>query len=128
MKTPDLQRTAYTVECFLNALRLEDGPARTQVEDRRDYDPIVVGRHAFGDQYRATDVVIPGPGKLRLVWDGNKGEKIDLDVFEFPSAGVAMAAPHESFEDVLRAADRAMYRAKRETKELETGETATLAT
>ncbi len=44
------------------------------------------------------------------------------------SAGVAMAAPHESFEDVLRAADRAMYRAKRETKELETGETATLAT
>jgi isocitrate dehydrogenase len=54
-------------------------------------DPIVVGRHAFGDQYKATDTLIPGPGKLRLVWDGDNGEKIDLDVFDFPSAGVAMA-------------------------------------
>ena len=54
-------------------------------------DPIVVGRHAFGDQYKATDTLIPGPGKLRLVWDGENGEKIDLDVFDFPSAGVAMA-------------------------------------
>ena len=54
-------------------------------------DPIVVGRHAFGDQYRATDTRIPGPGKLRLVFDGEDGTKIDLDVFDFPSAGVAMA-------------------------------------
>ncbi|ASJ91583.1 NADP-dependent isocitrate dehydrogenase [Porphyrobacter sp. CACIAM 03H1] len=54
-------------------------------------DPIVVGRHAFGDQYRATDTLIPGPGKLRLVFDGEDGTKIDLDVFDFPSAGVAMA-------------------------------------
>ena len=54
-------------------------------------DPIVVGRHAFGDQYKATDTLIPGPGKLRLVWDGVDGEKIDLDVFDFPSPGVAMA-------------------------------------
>ncbi|MCL9981823.1 MAG: NADP-dependent isocitrate dehydrogenase [Erythrobacter sp.] len=54
-------------------------------------DPIVVGRHAFGDQYKATDTLIPGPGKLRLVWDGDNGDKIDLDVFDFPSAGVAMA-------------------------------------
>ncbi len=48
-------------------------------------DPIVVGRHAFGDQYRATDTLIPGAGKLRLVFEGADGEKIDLDVFEFES-------------------------------------------
>ncbi len=54
-------------------------------------DPIVVGRHAFGDQYRATDTLIPGPGTLRLVFDGENGESIDLEVFKFPSAGVAMA-------------------------------------
>jgi len=53
-------------------------------------DPIVIGRHAYGDQYRATDTRIPGPGKLRMVWDGDNGEKIDLDVFDFPSSGVAM--------------------------------------
>ena len=53
-------------------------------------DPIVVGRHAFGDQYKATDFLVPGPGKLRLVWDGEDGQKIDKEVFDFPSAGVAM--------------------------------------
>ncbi|AUW59040.1 isocitrate dehydrogenase (NADP(+)) [Sphingobium sp. SCG-1] len=53
-------------------------------------DPIVVGRHAFGDQYKATDFRVPGPGKLRLVWEGDNGEKIDEEVFQFPSAGVAM--------------------------------------
>ena len=68
-------------------------------------DPIVVGRHAFGDQYRATDTLIPGPGKLRLVWDGDNGEKIDLDVFDFPSAGVAMAMYNldDSIRDFARA-------------------------
>ncbi len=54
-------------------------------------DPIVVGRHAFGDQYRATDTLIPGPGTLRLVFDGDDGQTMDLEVFKFPSAGVAMA-------------------------------------
>ncbi len=54
-------------------------------------DPIVVGRHAFGDQYRATDTLIPGPGTLRLVFDGDDGQTIDLEVFKFPSAGVALA-------------------------------------
>ena len=54
-------------------------------------DPIVVGRHAFGDQYRATDTLIPGAGKLRLVFEGADGEKIDLDVYEFEEPGVAMA-------------------------------------
>jgi isocitrate dehydrogenase len=68
-------------------------------------DPIVVGRHAFGDQYKATDTRIPGPGKLRLVWDGDNGETIDLDVFDFPSAGVAMAMYNldDSIRDFARA-------------------------
>ncbi|WP_086609163.1 NADP-dependent isocitrate dehydrogenase [Erythrobacter donghaensis] len=68
-------------------------------------DPIVVGRHAFGDQYRATDTLIPGPGKLRLVFDGEDGTKIDLDVFDFPSPGVAMAMYNldDSIRDFARA-------------------------
>jgi isocitrate dehydrogenase len=54
-------------------------------------DPIVIGRHAFGDQYRATDFRVPGPGKLTMKWvsqDG--GETIEHEVFDYPSAGVAM--------------------------------------
>ena len=54
-------------------------------------DPIVIGRHAFGDQYRATDFLVPGPGKLMMKWvsqDG--GETIEHEVFDYPSAGVAM--------------------------------------
>lgn len=68
-------------------------------------DPIVVGRHAFGDQYKATDTLIPGPGKLRLVFDGVNGESIDLEVFDFPSAGVAMAMYNldDSIRDFARA-------------------------
>jgi len=68
-------------------------------------DPIVVGRHAFGDQYRATDTLIPGPGKLRLVFDGADGKTIDLDVFDFPSSGVAMAMYNldDSIRDFARA-------------------------
>ncbi len=54
-------------------------------------DPIVVGRHAFGDQYRATDFRVPGPGKLRLVWEGDDGQVIDEEVFNFPTSGVALA-------------------------------------
>ena len=68
-------------------------------------DPIVVGRHAFGDQYKATDFVVPGPGKLRLVWEGDNGEKIDEEVFQFPSGGVAMAMYNldDSIRDFARA-------------------------
>jgi isocitrate dehydrogenase len=68
-------------------------------------DPIVVGRHAFGDQYRATDTKIPGPGKLRLVFEGEDGQKLDLDVFDFPSEGVAMAMYNldDSIRDFARA-------------------------
>jgi len=54
-------------------------------------DPIVIGRHAFGDQYRATDFLVPGPGKLRLVFEGDDGEVIDREVFQFPGSGVAMS-------------------------------------
>lgn len=54
-------------------------------------DPIVIGRHAFGDQYRATDFLVPGPGKLRLVFEGDDGAVIDREVFKFPGSGVAMS-------------------------------------
>jgi len=53
-------------------------------------DPIVVGRHAFGDQYRATDFRVPGPGKLTMKWVGNDGQELDFDVFDFDGPGVAM--------------------------------------
>ena len=52
--------------------------------------PIVIGRHAFGDQYKATDFQVPGPGTLRLVFEGDDGQTIDEEVFRFPSSGVAM--------------------------------------
>jgi isocitrate dehydrogenase len=68
-------------------------------------DPIVVGRHAFGDQYRATDFRVPGPGKLRLVFEGDDGKIIDEEVFRFPSSGVAMAMYNldDSIRDFARA-------------------------
>ena len=68
-------------------------------------DPIVVGRHAFGDQYKATDTLIPGPGTLRLVFNGDDGKDIDLEVFKFPSSGVAMAMYNldDSIRDFARA-------------------------
>ncbi|SHJ16427.1 NADP-dependent isocitrate dehydrogenase [Wenxinia saemankumensis] len=52
--------------------------------------PIVVGRHAFGDQYRATDFRFPGPGKLTMRFVGEDGETIEREVFDAPAAGVAM--------------------------------------
>jgi isocitrate dehydrogenase len=68
-------------------------------------DPIVVGRHAFGDQYRATDFRVPGPGKLRMVFEGDDGQVIDEEVFRFPSAGVAMGMYNldDSIADFARA-------------------------
>jgi len=53
--------------------------------------PIVVGRHAFGDQYRATDFVVPGKGKLTIKFEGEDGKIIEHSVFDFPGSGVAMA-------------------------------------
>jgi isocitrate dehydrogenase len=54
--------------------------------------PIVIGRHAFGDQYRATDLVVPGEGSLTLTFTPKNGsDPIELDVYDFPGGGVAMA-------------------------------------
>jgi isocitrate dehydrogenase len=52
--------------------------------------PIVVGRHAFGDQYKATDFLVPGPGTLTMKFVGDDGKEMDFEVFKFPGAGVAM--------------------------------------
>ncbi|MBW8732755.1 MAG: NADP-dependent isocitrate dehydrogenase, partial [Asticcacaulis sp.] len=52
--------------------------------------PIVVGRHAFGDQYKATDFLIPGKGRLTIKFEGDDGQVIEHEVFQFPSSGVAM--------------------------------------
>jgi len=52
--------------------------------------PIIVGRHAFGDQYRATDFVVPGKGKLTIKFEGEDGQVIEHEVFQFKGAGVAM--------------------------------------
>ena len=52
--------------------------------------PIIVGRHAFGDQYKATDFKVPGKGRLTIKWEGENGDTIEHEVFEFPGGGVAM--------------------------------------
>jgi isocitrate dehydrogenase len=53
--------------------------------------PIIVGRHAFGDQYKATDFVVPGKGKLTIKFEGEDGQIIEHEVFKFKGSGVAMA-------------------------------------
>ncbi len=71
--------------------------------------PIVVGRHAFGDQYRATDTVIPGEGSLTLTFTPKDGsDPIELSVYDFPSAGVALAMYNldDSIRDFARASMR----------------------
>jgi isocitrate dehydrogenase len=71
--------------------------------------PIVIGRHAFGDQYRATDLVVPGEGSLTLTYTPKDGsEPIELDVYDFPSAGIAMAMYNldDSIRDFARASMR----------------------
>jgi isocitrate dehydrogenase len=67
--------------------------------------PIVVGRHAFGDQYRATDFRVPGAGKLTMKWEGKDGQVIEKNVFDFPASGVAMGMYNldESIRDFARA-------------------------
>jgi isocitrate dehydrogenase len=71
--------------------------------------PIVIGRHAFGDQYRATDLVVPGEGSLTLTFTPADGsEPIELDVYDFPSPGIAMAMYNldDSIRDFARACMR----------------------
>lgn len=53
--------------------------------------PIIIGRHAHADQYKATDFVVPGPGKLEITWSGSSGEKIHHVVHEFKGPGIAQA-------------------------------------
>ena len=67
--------------------------------------PIVVGRHAFGDQYRATDFRFPGKGKLTIKFVGDDGEVIEKEVFQAPGAGVTMAMYNldDSIRDFARA-------------------------
>ena len=67
--------------------------------------PIIVGRHAFGDQYRATDFKFPGKGKLTVKFVGEDGTEIEHEVFDAPSSGVAMAMYNldDSIRDFARA-------------------------
>ena len=67
--------------------------------------PIVIGRHAYGDQYRATDFKVPGKGRLTIRFEGEDGAVIEKEVFAFPGAGVAMAMFNldESIRDFARA-------------------------
>ena len=66
--------------------------------------PIVVGRHAHGDQYKATDVKIPGPGKLKMVYESASGKKEEWEIFDFKSSGIAMGMYNtdESIVDFAR--------------------------
>ncbi len=71
--------------------------------------PIVIGRHAFGDQYRATDMVVPGEGTLTLTYAPKDGSQpIELDVYDFPGGGIAMAMYNldDSIRDFARASMR----------------------
>jgi isocitrate dehydrogenase len=71
--------------------------------------PIVIGRHAFGDQYRAEDFVVPGPGNLKLVFTPEDGGEVkEIDVFDFPGGGVALGMYNldESIRDFARASFR----------------------
>src|SRR6478752_7551399 len=67
--------------------------------------PIIVGRHAFGDQYKATDFKVPGKGRLTIKFEGEDGTVIEKEVFKFPDAGVAMAMYNldDSIRDFARA-------------------------
>ena len=67
--------------------------------------PIVIGRHAYGDQYRATDFKVPGKGRLTIRFEGDDGKVIEQEVFKFPGAGVALSMYNldDSIRDFARA-------------------------
>ena len=67
--------------------------------------PVIIGRHAFGDQYKATDFLVPGKGKLMMKWVGEDGAVIEKEVFDFPEPGVAMGMYNldQSIRDFARA-------------------------
>ncbi|MFI6506701.1 NADP-dependent isocitrate dehydrogenase [Streptosporangium sp. NPDC050855] len=71
--------------------------------------PIIIGRHAFGDQYRATDLKVPGEGSLTLTYTPKDGSApVELDVYDFPGPGIAMAMYNldDSIRDFARASMR----------------------
>ena len=67
--------------------------------------PIIIGRHAYGDQYRATDFKVPGKGRLTMKFEGDDGAVIEREVFKFPGAGIALCMYNldESIRDFARA-------------------------
>ena len=67
--------------------------------------PVIIGRHAFGDQYRATDMLFPGKGKLSMKWEGENGDVIEHEVFDAPSSGIYMGMYNldQSIQDFARA-------------------------
>ncbi|NNC36323.1 MAG: NADP-dependent isocitrate dehydrogenase [Acidimicrobiales bacterium] len=67
--------------------------------------PIVIARHAFGDQYKATDFLVPGKGKLTMKFEGEDGQTIEKEIFDFPESGVAMGMYNldQSIKDFARA-------------------------
>jgi isocitrate dehydrogenase len=67
--------------------------------------PIIIGRHAYADQYRATDFKVPGKGKLTLTFVGDDGTKIEREVFAYPSSGIALGMFNldDSIRDFARA-------------------------
>src|SRR5260370_7190288 len=67
--------------------------------------PIIIGRHAYADQYRATDFIFPGKGTITLSFTGEDGKKIEREVFQAPGAGAAMAMYNldDSIRDFARA-------------------------
>ncbi|XP_075080755.1 isocitrate dehydrogenase [NADP]-like isoform X2 [Nicotiana tabacum] len=69
--------------------------------------PICIGRHAFGDQYRATDTVIQGPGKLKLVFEG-KDEKTEFEVYNFTGAGGVALSMYNTDESIRSFAEASM--------------------
>jgi isocitrate dehydrogenase len=77
--------------------------------------PVVVGRHAFGDQYKATDFKVPGPGKLKMVYTpAGGGDPVEYEVFDFPGAGIAMGMYNldKSIRDFARASFNFGYQRK----------------
>ena len=70
--------------------------------------PIVIGRHAHGDQYKATDFVVPGPGTVTITYTPTDGEPVQMEIAQFPAGGVAMGM--YNFDDSIRDFARASFR------------------
>ena len=103
----DLSISLLTI-CGLDEIEQHGSRGVTHVLSIFDPDwpePIILGRHAFGDQYRATDFRFPGKGKLTIKFVGEDGQTIEHEVFDAPGSGVAMAMYNldDSIRDFARA-------------------------